>query len=79
MRNVELTTARDKKMVEMFHQLYNVQRIRLDDVLEQLSTQVFFLSADYIYKRIFYHKDNLQYYDSLQKGTANPSRTSAHS
>ena len=78
MRNVELTTVRDKKMVEMFHQLYNVQRIRLDDVLEQLSTQVFFLSADYIYKRIFYHKDNLQYYDSLQKGTANPSRTSAH-
>ena len=79
MRNVELTTARDKKMVEMFHQLYNVQRIRLDDVLEQLSTQVFFLSADYIYKRIFYHKENLQYYDSLQKGTANQSRTSAHS
>ena len=79
MRNSELTTARDKKMVEMFHQLYNVQRIRLDDVLEQLSTQVFFLSSDYIYKRIFYHKENLQYYDSLQKGTANQSRTSAHS
>lgn len=78
MRNSELTTARDKKMVEMFHQLYNVQRIRLDDVLEQLSTQVFFLSSDYIYKRIFYHKENLQYYDSLQKGTANPSRTSAN-
>lgn len=77
MRNSELTTARDKKMVEMFHQLYNVQRIRLDDVLEQLSTQVFFLSSDYIYKRIFYHKENLQYYDSLQKGTANQSRTSA--
>jgi hypothetical protein len=78
MRNSELTTARDKKMVEMFHQLYNVQRIRLDDVLEQLSTQVFFLSSDYIYKRIFYHKENLQYYDSLQKGTANQSRTSAN-
>ena len=78
MRNSELTTARDKKMVEMFHQLYNVQRIRLDDVLEQLSTQVFFLSSDYIYKRIFYHKENLQYYDSLQKGTDNPSRTSAN-
>lgn len=78
MRNSELTTVRDKKMVEMFHQLYNVQRIRLDDVLEQLSTQVFFLSSDYIYKRIFYHKENLQYYDSLQKGTANQSRTSAN-
>lgn len=78
MRNSELTTARDKKMVEMFHQLYNVQRIRLDDVLEQLSTQVFFLSSDYIYKRIFYHKENLQYYDSLQKGTANQSRTSTN-
>ena len=78
MRNSELTTARDKKMVEMFHQLYNVQRIRLDDVLEQLSTHVFFLSSYYIYKRIFYHKENLQYYDSLQKGTANQSRTSAN-
>lgn len=75
MRNSELTTARDKKMVEMFYQLYDVQRIRLDDVLEKLSTEVFFLSSDYIYKRIFYHKDNLLYYDSLKKGASNSGRT----
>ena len=76
MRNSELTVVRDKKMVELFHQLYDVQRIRLDDVLQQLSSEVFFLSSDYIYKRIFYHKDNLQYYDSLKKGTATESRSS---
>ena len=70
MRNSELTAVRDKKMVELFHQLYNVKRIRMDDVLHQLSSEVFFLSSDYIYKRIFYHKDNLQYYDSLVKGMA---------
>lgn len=71
MRNAELTKARDRKMVEMFHQLYDVQRIRLDDVLEKLSSSVFYLSSDYIYKRIFYDKENLSYYDSLKKGTAN--------
>lgn len=75
MRNSDLTIARDKRMVELFHQLYNVQRIRLDDVLHKLSSEVFFLSADYIYKRIFYHKDNLQYYDSLVKGAATESRS----
>lgn len=75
MRKSDLTIARDKRMVELFHQLYNVQRIRLDDVLHQLSSEVFFLSADYIYKRIFYHKENLQYYDSLVKGTATESRS----
>ena len=76
MRNSELTVVRDKKMVELFHQLYDVQRIRLDDVLQKLSSEVFFLSSDYIYKRIFYHNDNLQYYDSLKKGTATESRSS---
>lgn len=41
MRNVELTKTRDRKMVEMFHNLYDVKRIRLDDVLRQLSERVF--------------------------------------
>jgi hypothetical protein len=55
-------------MVEMFHNLYDVKRIRLDDVLRQLSERVFFLSTDYIYKRIFYNVDNLAYYEQLKKG-----------
>ena len=75
MRNSELTAARDRKMVEMFHQLYDVQRIRLDGVLERLSTEVFYLSSDYIYKRIFYNKDNLHFYDTLKKGKAEKSLT----
>lgn len=75
MRNSDLTAVRDKKMVELFHQLYDVQRIRLDDVLQKLSSEVFFLSSDYIYKRIFYHKDNLLYYDQLKKGMAKESHT----
>lgn len=68
MRNTELTKIRDRRMVETFYQLYDVRRIRLDDVLRQLSEKVFFLSTDYIYKRIFYHSENLAYYDALKHG-----------
>ena len=67
MRNPELTKIRDRRMVEMFYRLYDVKRIRLDDVLERMSTRVFFLSSDYIYKRIFYMPDNMRYYESLKK------------
>lgn len=66
MRNAELTKIRDRRLVEQFYQLYDVKRIRLDDVLRRLSEQVFFLSTDYIYKRIFYHPENLAYYDQLK-------------
>lgn len=66
MRNSELTKKRDRRMVEMFYQLYDVKRVRLDDVLDRLSTRVFFLSSDYIYKRIFYVPDNMRYYERLK-------------
>lgn len=66
MRNSELTKIRDRKMVEMFYHLYDVKRIRLDDVLVRLSTEVFFLSTDYIYKRIFYNVDNYSYYEKIK-------------
>lgn len=68
MRNTELTKIRDRRMVETFYQLYDVRRIRLDDVLRQLSEKVFFLSTYYIYKRIFYNSENLAYYDALKHG-----------
>lgn len=79
MRNSELTKIRDRKMVEMFYQLYDVKRIRLDDVLRQLSEKVFFLSTDYIYKRIFYNAENYAYYEAVkhnkgQKEKANQSQ-----
>lgn len=66
MRNTDLTEKRDRKMVEMFYQLYDVKRLRLDDVLRDLSEKMFFLDQDYIYKRIFYISSNQQYYDSLK-------------
>lgn len=65
MRNRELTKKRDCKMVERFYHLYDEKRIRLDDVLCQIG-ESFFLSADYVYKRIFYHRDNLRYYERLK-------------
>ena len=67
MRNSELTKIRDRKMVEMFYHLYDVKRIRLDDVLSQLSEKVFFLSTDYIYKRIFYNSENYAYYEAIKR------------
>lgn len=66
MRNTDLTEKRDRKMVEMFYQLYDIKRMRLDDVLRNLSEKMFFLDQDYIYKRIFYISSNQEYYDSLK-------------
>lgn len=66
MRNTDLTEKRDRKMVEMFYQLYDIKRMRLDDVLRDLSEKMFFLDQDYIYKRIFYISSNQEYYDSLK-------------
>lgn len=65
MRNPELTRKRDCKMVEKFYHLYDEKRIRLDDVLCRIGEN-FFLSADYVYKRIFYNRDNLRYYERLK-------------
>ena len=65
MRDNSLKSTRDKKMIEMFHQLHNVKRIRIDDVLEELSKKHFFLKTDYIYAVIFYNKENFNYYNSL--------------
>ena len=73
MRNPEMTRIRDRKMVETFHQLYDVKRIRLDDVLSRMSLKMFFLDTNYIYKRIFYVNENLNYYESLKEGRTKPS------
>lgn len=67
MRSSELKKIRDKRMVEKFHQLHDVERVRIDDVLKQLSVKWFFLTEDYIYGRIFYHKENNAYYNELLK------------
>lgn len=68
MRNTELKKKRDKRMVETFYKLYDIERLRLDDVLKELSEDIFFLSVDYIYNVIFYTKENKDYYDQLVDG-----------
>lgn len=64
-RRKDLTIKRDKAIVEKFHELYDVKRMRMDDVLNKLSNEIFYLDANYIYARIFYNKVNSEYYDSL--------------
>lgn len=65
MRNSALKLKRDRRMIDKFHELYNVKRFRMDDVLKQLSEEHFFLAPDYIYNRIFYDKENNEYYNNL--------------
>lgn len=65
MRNNRLKQIRDQRLVEKFHELYNLKRIRIDDVLKELSEKHFYLDEDYIYARIFYCKNNTDYYNEL--------------
>jgi hypothetical protein len=52
-------------LVKKFHELYDVKRKRMDDVLFELSEDHFFIDTDYIYSRIFYCKENHEYYNEL--------------
>lgn len=65
MRNTTLKDKRDRMMVKKFYELYDVKRMRMDDVLLELSVDWFFLTTDYIYGRIFYDKKNSTYYEEL--------------
>ena len=65
MRSKELIEKRDRAIVDKFHELYDVKRMRMDDVLRILSEQHFFLDTNYIYSRIFYNGNNNQYYSEL--------------
>jgi hypothetical protein len=67
MRRTELIQIRDKAIVTKFHELHDVKRIRMDDVLKELSEKYFYLDPTYIYARIFYHKDNNDYYQKLNE------------
>lgn len=61
----ELLAMRDRRIVEEFYNLYEVKRLRLDDVLNRLSVEMFFLSPNYIYKRVFSVESNRIYYEQL--------------
>ncbi len=67
MRNPELKEARDRAIVDKFYELYDVKRLRMDDVLQELSQKYFYLDKKYIYSRIYYNKENLAYYNKLLK------------
>ena len=65
MRRTELKEKRNKQLVKKFHELYNVKRLRMDDVLKELSEKHFFLHEATIYAIIFYDKKYNEYYNKL--------------
>ena len=67
MRRKELIQIRDREIVKKFHELHDVKRIRMDDVLKELSEKHFYIEPNYIYSRIFYNKENNEYYNQLNE------------
>lgn len=54
----EQTIAKHRRLKERFKQLHDVERIRIDDVVQQLADEFFFSPATV--ERILYAKDNTQ-------------------
>lgn len=67
-RRKDLTPLRDKRIVEVYHQLSDIERMKSEDVLMIMEQKMFFIDAAYIYKLIFYNKKNRAYYDELLSG-----------
>lgn len=72
MRKKELLTQRNEAIVKKFHELYNQQRMRLDDALHLLS-ESYFLDENYIYSIIFYDKAYNYLYNQLLEQQTKPS------
>ena len=68
MRDPVRKSKRDKNIVEAFYTLYDVKRSRIDDVLQILADDLFFMHPDTVYAVIFYNKDNKDYYNRLVEG-----------
>ena len=64
-RRTDLRKLRDKKIVEVFHQLSDVERMKIDDAYALMEQEIFFIDASYIHKLIFYIKENQEYYQKL--------------
>ena len=75
MRKKELIQKRDRAIVIQFHQLYDLKRMRMDDVLKQLSDEQFYLDPEYIYTLTFYKKENNDYYNHLVEKHLSKSKT----
>ncbi|MPM08721.1 hypothetical protein SDC9_55035 [bioreactor metagenome] len=67
-RRADLRPLRDKKIVEVFHKLSDIDRMKLEDALLVMEQEIFFIDAKYIYAIIFYDKTNRAYYDTLLSG-----------
>ncbi len=61
----ERIDLRNQLIVRKFHELYDVKRMRMDDVLIELEAKYFFLDPDYIYSIIFYKEKYNSLYRSL--------------
>ena len=68
LRNSDRKNTRDKVIVEAFYKLYDVNRLRIDDVLAELANEIFFLDPDTVYAIVFYNKGNKEYYGQLVDG-----------
>lgn len=63
----ERIDKRNELIVRKFYELYDIKRMRMDDVLIELEEKHFFLDRNYIYSIIFYNKRcNDLYSDMLQ-------------
>ena len=64
-RRTDLRKLRDKKIVEVFHQLSDIERMKIDDAYTLMEQEIFFIDSSYIHKLIFYNKENKEYYQKL--------------
>lgn len=69
MRNTQLVKQRDEQLVRDFFKLYDIKRLRIEDVLKELSKK-YFIDDNYIYKRIFYVPANRDLCYLLQSNKA---------
>ena len=67
-RRTDLRKIRDKKLVEVYHKLSDIERMKSEDALMMMEQKIFFIDARRIYALIFYDKDNHAYYEQLLAG-----------
>lgn len=72
MTKQERINTRNEQIVRKFYELYDVKRMRMDDVLTELETKHFFLAKEYIYAIVFYKKKWNDFYLSLNPEANKP-------
>ena len=72
-RKQVLIEKRNKAIVEKYYELFDVRRKRSDDVLRELSENIFYLDQKYIYAIIYYNKKYNEFYNNLVNKTTETS------